>query len=138
MAEIKLAKDAQDVLDKFLSVFPSASRKVNREKALKGVSLQLLTNGAAAADRDMVLDAIEDMFPKSFEPLTMRLRDMQTLAALAESQKEISEEHPVVKVRRWDIPGVTLDRPVKKVAALLAGPRKKGSTDCILDAVLEG
>jgi multimeric flavodoxin WrbA len=138
MTEIKLAKDAQDVLDKFLVVFPSASRKVNREKALKGVALQLLTKGAAEADRDMVLEAIEDMFPKSFEPLTMRLRDMQALAALAESQKEISQEHPVVKVRRWDIPQVTLDRPVKKVLALLAGPRKKGNTDSILDAVLKG
>ncbi len=138
MTEIKMAKDAQDVLDKFLSAFPSASRQVNREKALKGVALQLLTKGSAEADGDMVLEAIEDMFPKSFEPLTMRLRDMQALAAIAKSQKEISQEHPVVKVRRWDIPGVTLDRPVKKVLALLAGPRKKGNTDCILDAVLEG
>jgi multimeric flavodoxin WrbA len=138
MAELKLSKEAQDVLDKFLAVFPSASRNVNREKALKGVALQILTTGVPEATRDMVLEAIEDMFPKSFEPLTMRLRDIQALTALAESQKEVSSEHPVVKIRSWEIPGVTLDRPVKKVVALMASPRKGGNTDSIMDAFLKG
>ncbi len=36
------------------------------------------------------------------------------------------------------MPRVRLDRPVKKVLALLASPRKGGNTDCIMDAMLDG
>ena len=138
MAGIKLSEEAKDALEKFLSVFPSASREVNRIKALKGVEYQLLKKGLNEAVKDTVLEAIEDMFPKSFEPITMRLRDMKSLTELAASQKEVSQEHPVVRVRRWDIPEVILDRPVKNVLALLAGPRKGGNTDCIMDELLAG
>jgi hypothetical protein len=121
MPEIKLSVEAQDTLNKFLSVFPSASREVNRKKALQGVAFQLLTKDVAEATKDMVLEAIEETFPKSFEPITMRLRDAKALTELAASQKEVNREHPVVRVRRWDIPGVNINRPVKNVFALYHG-----------------
>jgi multimeric flavodoxin WrbA len=54
------------------------------------------------------------------------------------SQKEVDDKKPLVKVRRWNIPAVKTDIPVKNVVALMAGPRKKGNTDCIMDMLLEG
>jgi multimeric flavodoxin WrbA len=54
------------------------------------------------------------------------------------SQKEVNEENPLVKVRRWNMPAMKTETQVKEVIALMASPRKKGNTDCIMDALLEG
>jgi len=138
MTEIKLSPDAAEALEKFLAVFPGASREANRKKTLSGLACQLLRQGLPEATKEVLIAAIEETFPKSFEPLIMRLKDPKALMELAGSQKEIRAEKPVIKVRRWDLPGVTLDRPIKNVLALLAGPRKGGNTDCIMDELLEG
>ena len=138
MVEIKYSDEAKNVCEKFLAVFPGAGRESNRLKLVKAVEYQLLKKNLDEATKDSVLEAIENAYPQSFAPITMRLRDPKALMELAASQKEINLENPVIKVRRWDIPRVKLDRPVKKMLALLAGPRKGGNTDCILDAMLEG
>ncbi len=138
MAEIKWSDEAQAVCDMFLAVFPGAGKEANRIKIAKAVEYQLLTKNLDEATKDIVLEAIENAFPQSFAPITMRLRDPKALRELAVSQKKLNLKNPLVKVRRWDMPRVRLDRPVKKVLALLAGPRKGGNTDCIMDAMLDG
>lgn len=138
MADIKLTDEAREVCEKFLAVFPQAAREVYRAKVFRAVEYELLKSGLGEAARDTVLDALENAFPKSFAPITLRLRDPQELMRLAGSQKEIDRDSPLVRVRRWDIPRVKLDRPVKNVLAFSAGPRKGGNTDCILDAMIGG
>jgi len=138
MAEIKYSAEAKDLCEKFLAVFPSASQESNRAKIDKAAACLLLRQKRDEATKEIVLEAMENDFPRSFAPIIMRLRDQKALMELASSQKEVNTEKPFIKVRRWDIPHVKLDRPVQKVFALMAGPRKGGNTDCILDAVLEG
>lgn len=138
MAEIKWSDEARAVCATFLAVFPGAGKEANRIKIEKNVEYQLLKKNISEATKDMVLEAIENAFPQSFAPITMRLRDPKALMELAVSQKKVNLENPLIKVRRWDMPRVRLDRPVKKVLALLAGPRKGGNTDCIMDRMLDG
>ena len=138
MAEIKWSDEARAVRDAFLAVFPGAGRETCRIKITRDVEYQLLKKNLAEATKDIVLEAIGNAFPQSFAPIAMRLRDPRALMELAASQKQVNPENPLVKVRRWDMPRVSLDRPVKNVLALLAGPRKGGNTDCIMDGMLEG
>lgn len=138
MAEIKFSDEAKEALEQFLAPFPSVSRETNRLKVMRGVEYQLLKKGVGEATMDIFLEAIGETFPKSFEPLTLRFKDPESLTALVANQKKVNEENPLVRVRRWDPPGISLDQPVKKVLGLLAGPRKGGNTDGIMDALLEG
>jgi multimeric flavodoxin WrbA len=138
MAEIKWSDEAQAVCDTFLAVFPGAGKEANRIKIAKGVEFQLLKKNLDEATKDIVLEAIENAFPQSFAPITMRLRDPKALMELAASQKKVNLKNPLIRVRRWDLPRFRFDRPVKKVLALLASPRKGGNTDCIMDAMLDG
>jgi multimeric flavodoxin WrbA len=50
----------------------------------------------------------------------------------------VDEADPLIKVKRWNVPPVQAEKPIKKIVALMASPRKGGSTDCIMDALLEG
>ncbi|MEI6127482.1 MAG: hypothetical protein WCQ99_13120, partial [Pseudomonadota bacterium] len=114
MSEIKYTDEAKEVCDKFFAVFPGAGRDTNRSKLAKAVEYQLLKKNLGEATKEIVLAAIENAFPKSFAPISMRLRDPKALMELAGSQKVVNPENPVIKVRRWDIPRSKLDRPVQK------------------------
>lgn len=138
MKELIFADDMRETMDQFLGVFPDATRESCRNKLMRGIEYQALKNGVTLVTRDMFIDALEDTFPKSFDPLVMRFKDPKGLSAMVSRQKEVDREHPLVTIRRWKLPPVTIDRPVKKVLAMLAGPRKKGNTDCIMDALLKG
>jgi multimeric flavodoxin WrbA len=138
MSDIKFSDEAKAIMEQFLSRFPVAIRESYRNKTMKGVEYQLLKHGCIEVAKDLLLEAIEGSLEKSFEPVILGLKDPKKLSDIAASQKEVNKENPVVKVRRWDIPKVKLDSPVKSVVALLAGPRKGGNTDCIMDALLEG
>ena len=77
-------------------------------------------------------------FPNPLNPMLLRFKDPEKLAGMVEAQKKVDENNPLVKVRRWDIPPVQTDKPIKNIVALMASPRKGGSTDCIMDELLEG
>lgn len=94
MAEIKWSDEAQSVCDTFLAVFPGAGKEVNRIKIAKDVEYQLLKKNLDEATKDIVLEAIENAFPQSFAPITMRLRDPKALRDLAASQKRSTRKIP--------------------------------------------
>jgi multimeric flavodoxin WrbA len=58
--------------------------------------------------------------------------------SLVGAQRQINADAPLVRVRRWKLPDAGLTMPVSRVLALLAGPRKGGNTDCVMDALLSG
>ena len=138
MADLPLTPEARELLEKFLQSFPSAIRATNRRKTLNSVEYVLLKQGLSQVAPETLFAAIEQAYPKSFEPIILRLKDPQKLKELAGSQKEVDEQHPCIRVRRWDLPATGNTLPVKKIFAFLAGPRKGGNTDCIMDALLEG
>lgn len=138
MKELIFADDMRETMGQFLAVFPDATRESYRNKLMRGIEYQALKKEVSLVTRDMFIDALGDTFPKSFDPLVLRFKDPKGLSAMVSMQKEVDRAHPLVKVKRWKVPPVAIDRPVKKVLALVASPRKKGNTDCIMDALLEG
>ena len=138
MAEIQFADDAREIMDQFIASFPEAIKESYKTKVLKGVEYQILKKGLTLASKDVFIDALYEAFPKSFEPLLLRYKDPEKLTGMMAAQKKIDEENPLVKVRRWPIPPLQSDKTIKNVFALMASPRKGGSTDSIMDMLLEG
>ena len=138
MAEVQFADDAREIMKQFIASFPQAIKESYETKVLKGVEYQLLKKGLAVASKDILIDALYEVFPKSFDPLLLRFKDPQKLTSMMEQQKKVDETNPLIKVRRWNVPPVEADKPIQKVVALMASPRKGGSTDCIMDTLLEG
>ena len=138
MEKLAFADDGREIYEQFMAIFPDATREGYRKRILRGIEYQLLRKGGTLVTREVFLDALDDTLPRSFEPLSLRFKDPKRLSAMVGSQKEVDRTNPLVKVRRWSLPPVSIGRPVKKVLALMASPRRRGNTDCIMDAVLEG
>ena len=138
MAEVQFADDARGIMEQFIASFPEATKESYKAKVLKGVEYQLLKKGLTVASKDLLIDALYDVFPKSFDPLLLRFKDPQRLTSMMEKQKKVNETNPLIKVKRWHVPPVQADKPIKKIVALMASPRRGGSTDCIMDALLKG
>ena len=138
MTDLNFADDAKELMEQFLSSFPVAIRDSNRAKVLKGIEYCLLKRQLSQVTKDIFFDGLSEAFPKSFEPLLLRFTDTKKLTKMMSAQKKIDEENPLVKVRRWAIPPLQSDKTIKNVFALMASPRKGGSTDSIMDTLLEG
>ena len=138
MLDINFTDEAKETMQQFLSKFPAAIRQSYKNKTMAGVEYLLLKNKSTLVSKDLLIEALETSLEKSFEPVFIGLKDRKKLLEIAESQKQIDEKNPVVSIRRWDISGVKTDIQVKNVVALLAGPRKNGNTDCIMESMLDG
>ena len=138
MTDLNFADDAKKLMEQFLSSFPVAIRDSYRAKVLKGVEYCLLKQKLSQVTKDVFFEGLSEAFPKSFEPLLLRFKDPHKLTEMMTSQKKIDEENPVVQVRRWAIPALQSDKTIKTVFALMASPRKGGSTDSIMATLLEG
>jgi len=138
MTEIAFSDEAKEVLEKFIASFPLGVRASYKDEIMRGVEYQLLKKGLTVATKDVFFQSLDETFPRSFEPLILRLKDPQRFSRMVAAQKEVDNSTPLVKVRRWKLPAAPSDTPTKKVVALMASPRKGGNTDCIMDALLEG
>lgn len=138
MTDLNFADDAKELMEQFISSFPVAIKESYRAKVLKGVEYHLLKKRLSEVTKDVFVDGLYEAFPKSFEPLLLHFKDPEKLTSMMVSQKKIDEENPLVKVRRWAIPPLQSDKTIKNVFALMASPRKGGSTDSIMDTLLEG
>ena len=138
MADIQFTDDAQEVLEQFMAHFPIAIRESYKTRIMRGVEYQLLKKGLNKVTKDVFFESLDESLSKSFEPVILRFTDPERLSGMVASQKEVDGKRPLVKVRRWSLPAMKTDSPIKEVVALMASPRKKGNTDCIMDALLEG
>ena len=127
MDKLIFADDARETMERFMAVFPDATRDSYRRRLMRGIEYQALKKGVSQVTREMFIDALGETFPKSFDPMVMRFKDPKALAAMVAGQKEVDRAHPLVKVKRWEIAPVSIDRPVQKVLALMTSPRKKGT-----------
>ncbi len=136
-SEIQYTEDAQNALEQFLSFWPLVSMKRQRKKIEVAVQAQLQQNNQINVNREILINALQDSH-SSFETFISALRDPASIQAVMKSQEHIDKDNPVCSVKRWKLPESPLNKPIKDVFALLAGPRIGGNTDVIMDALLDG
>jgi multimeric flavodoxin WrbA len=137
MSELVFTEDARASLDVFLSSWPIVARGSFEQKILRTLDYYRLQGKARWVTKEILIAALEETFP-SFEVTVLRTKDQQALLDTMKAQKKVHKRHPLIKIKRWDLPAVTLNTPMHDVCALLAGPRIGGNTDCILDALIDG
>ena len=137
MSELVFTEDARASLDVFLSSWPIVTRSSFEQKILRTLDYYRLQGKARWITKEVLIAALEETFP-SFEVTVLRTKDPQALLDTMNAQKKVNKRHPLIKIKRWELPARTISTPIHDVCALLAGPRIGGNTDCILDALLDG
>jgi multimeric flavodoxin WrbA len=137
MDEHQFTPEALSMIDRFLAFWPAISRPFHKKNILKAVHGCLDAPQQAKVSQDNVLEAIRGHYP-IFETLILSLKDPGKIAETMQALEKGDPDHPLIKISRWDLPPIALQRDVKNVCALLASPRTGGNTDAILDAALEG
>jgi multimeric flavodoxin WrbA len=136
-SELVFTEDARAALDVFLSSWPIVTRSSFEQKIMRTLDYYRLQGKARWVTKEVLIAALEETFP-SFEVTVLRTKDQQALLDTMNAQKKVNKRHPLIKIKRWELPRVSLGTPVHDVCALFAGPRIRGNTDCILDALLDG
>jgi len=137
MNTAQISPDARETLEKFLAIWPVATRQVNEERINDALSCHMLKNEGAAITKNDLLDVIDKTWP-TLETVTTRLRDPAAAQSILTAQQAVNEQAPLVQIQRWNIPAFDMGEPVRDVFALQMSPRKQGSTDVIMDALLDG
>lgn len=137
MDNLIFTEKAKETFEKFLSFWPLISRGLYKEKTHKALEYLLFKNNEHEVTKDIIIKALQDTFP-SFETFILTLKDPTKLSGIIKLQKDIDKHNPIIKITRWDLPEITIKKPVRDVFAFLASPRIGGNTDCILDSLLEG
>jgi hypothetical protein len=71
MTEIAFSDEAKEVLEKFIASFPLGVRASYKDKIMRGVEYQLLTQGLTVVTKDVFFQSLDETFPRSFEPLIL-------------------------------------------------------------------
>jgi multimeric flavodoxin WrbA len=137
LRELAFTKDARLALDVFLSSWPVVARSSVERQIMKTLDYYRLQGKARWVTKEILVAALEEAFP-SFELTVQRVKEAQVIVDTMNAQKRVNKKNPLVKIMRWQFPAVSVTTPVQDVCALLAGPRIRGNTDCILDALLAG
>jgi len=137
LRELAFTKDARLALDVFLSSWPVVARSSVERQIMKTLDYYRLQGKARWVTKEILVAALEEAFP-SFELTVQRVKEAQVIVDTMNAQKRVNKKNPLVKIMRWQFPAVSVTTLVQDVCALLAGPRIRGNTDCILDALLAG
>jgi multimeric flavodoxin WrbA len=130
-------EDARAALDVFLSSWPVVTRSSFEQKIIRTLDYYRLQGTARWVTKETLIAALEETFP-SFELTVLRVKDQQGLLDVMNAQKKVNKKNPLVRIKRWQLPAVSLSTPIQDVCALLAAPRIGGNTDSRLDALIEG
>jgi multimeric flavodoxin WrbA len=143
MSEPSFTEEGKQILDKVLNTWPAIMRGRRREKIVRILSFIMASKGAGEADRDLVMEAVKFVVPKSYDPLWHMMEDMEKFKRLTLDPFDDMEAYNAlpIQARRWGRPNAT--KPSKKpeemkVVAFCASPRKGGNTDLLIDEALKG
>lgn len=143
MSELLLTEDGKQVLDKILQIWPAIMQKSRKEKILNFLSLIMVQKDIREAGKELVIEAVKMVVPKSYDPIFHSMEDPEKFKRLTLDPFEDMEAYRAlpVQVRRWE--RVFKEKPPKppqemKVVAFCASPRKNGNTDLLIEEALKG
>ena len=143
MLKVKLSKEAEDTLQRVLSIWPQIMQESRKEKILFMLSLLMASRKIRMADANLLIEATKLVVPKSYDPFFHMMEDMNKFKRLTLDPFDDMKAYNAlpIKVKRWKMPrkkkSVTAAQH-KKILAFCASPRKGGNTDLLLDEALKG
>ena len=144
MDHYKLSDEANVFLEKLLKFWPRMVRASWRTKIERSIHFHSLLANQQVVSLELVIQAVKEIVPPSFEPLMLRLTDPQALKDIASMQERVDESHPGIAIRCWDKPSQlpnrnrTKDPTSMRIVAISASSRKGGNTTRIVEEVLAG
>lgn len=143
MNQMKLTNEAEQILQKILSIWPRIMQHQRKEKILFMLSLLMAWRKAHIADKNLIIEATKLVVPKSYDPFFHMLQDMKKFKRLTLDPFDDMRAYNAlpIKVKRWKRPPKkknVMSAQHKQVLAFCASPRKGGNTDLLLDEALKG
>jgi multimeric flavodoxin WrbA len=143
MNEPRLNIDGKDMLNKVLSLWPPLIQGRKRERIMRILNWIMAARGASQAGKDLVIEAVKEIVPKSYDPIFHMWEDPEKFNRefLATFDNLAAYKNIPVQVKRWKRPPA--EKPRKSpgemtVVAFCASPRKGGNTDTLIDEALKG
>lgn len=144
MEKYRLSDDASTFLEKLLQFWPGIIRPAWRERIERNLHFHSLMTNQKEISLELMVSAVRETVPPSFEPLLLRLTNPQALKDIVKSQESVDEAHPGIAIRCWEKPvplskyNSTKDPSTMKITAISASARKGGNTTRIVEEVLAG
>ena len=136
-------RNGQEFFEAIINIWPPIIRDRKREKIQLMLALLMRARSAAAADKNLVIEAARMVVPKSYDPLFHMLEDRDTFTrTLLDPFRDMQAYDRIpVKVRRWKRTRRSTRRTRaanKSIIAFCASPRKNGNTDLLIEEALRG
>lgn len=143
MNELILTDEGKQTLDKVINIWPPIIQKRKRERILRILNWIIGARGVKEAGKDLVMEAVKEVIPKSYDPIFHMWEDMEKFNREFLAAFENIEAYNTlpIRVKRWERPPT--EKPSKppedmKVIAFCASPRKGGNTDLLVEEALKG
>jgi len=143
MNEPALNEEGKDILGKVLSLWPPLIQERKRKRIMRILTWIMGARGTGEAGRELVLEAVKEIVPKSYDPIFDMWEDQEkfTREFLATFDNLEAYKAIPVRVNRWERPPA--EKPRRSpgemtVVAFCASPRKGGNTDLLVDEALQG
>ena len=143
MSEPIFTEEGRKTLDKVVNIWPPIIHMRKRERIVRILNWIMGARGVTEAGKDLVMEAVREVVPKSYDPIFHMWEDMEKFERefLAAFDKLEAYSKLPIRVKRWERPPV--EKPSKpaeemKVVAFCASPRKNGNTDLLVEEALKG
>lgn len=127
--------------DALCEIFPAIIRTRWRQRLIYNAEKIAAYEGSSAVTDDIFWRSVYEVFPGGYEPLILRVKDLEAMKAYAASSRDQENIEPGAEpltITRWS-GGTGAAAPVppgKKILAVNASPRKGGNTDVMIDELL--
>lgn len=127
--------------DALCEIFPAVIRNRWRQRLIYNTEKIAAYEGSSAVTNDIFWRSVYEVFPGGYEPLILRVKDIETMkvyAAASRDQENIEPGAEPLTITRWS-GGTGAAAPVpqgRKILAVSSSPRKGGNTDVIVDELL--
>lgn len=127
--------------DALCEIFPAVIRNRWRQRLIYNAEKIAAYEGSSAVTDDIFWRSVYEVFPGGYEPLILRVKDLEAMKAYAASSRDQENIEPGAEpltITRWSggTGAVAPVPPGKKILAVNSSPRKGGNTDVMIDELL--
>jgi hypothetical protein len=142
MSRLQWQAGLMEKTDALCEIFPAVIRTRWRQRLIYNTEKIAAYEGSPAVTDDIFWRSVYEVFPGGYEPLILRVKDIETMkayAAASRDQENIEPGTEPLTINRW-AGGAAAAAAIpagKKILAVNSSPRKGGNTDVMLDELLK-